>query len=190
MPLSQPVERESIHVRRVECRGYRRKDGLWDIEGHMTDVKTYDFENTERGWVEAGTPVHEMWVRITVDDQFLVHDAEASTEYAPFQICPQAAPSMEQVKGMRIGAGWQREIHRRIGGTLGCTHLRELLGPIATTAVQTIVPIKSREADEKTQPAAGKRPSFIGTCHAYAPNSPVVKRLWPKHYRETGTGES
>jgi len=182
MPLSPPAEREPIHVRRVECRGYRRKDGLWDVEGHMTDVKTYDFHNTERGDVAAGTPVHEMWVRITVDDDLLIHHAEASTEYAPFSICAQAAPAMEKLEGIRIGADWRREINRRVGGTLGCTHLRELLGPIATAAYQTIVPIKAKE-----NPApAGKRPKLLGTCHAYAPDSPVVKRLWPDYYRGDG----
>ncbi|MBO6784243.1 MAG: DUF2889 domain-containing protein, partial [Alphaproteobacteria bacterium] len=45
MPLSPPAEREHIHTRTVECAGYRRTDGLWDIEGHLTDVKTYTFEN-------------------------------------------------------------------------------------------------------------------------------------------------
>lgn len=186
MPLSEPADREPIHERRVTCNGYRRKDGLWDIEGRIVDVKTYDFENTERGHVEAGTPVHEMRVRITIDDDFLIHDAEACTEYAPFGICPQAAPSMEKIKGLRIGAGWRREINKRIGGTLGCTHLRELLGPMATTAFQTIVPLKASQAGT----TSAKRTSLIGTCHAYAPDSPVVKRLFPDQYREPRGGET
>ena len=151
----------------------------------MVDVKSYDFDNTERGHVEAGVPVHEMWVRITVDDDFLVHDAEASTEYAPFSICPQAAPSMKKIVGLRIGSGWRREINNRIGGTLGCTHLRELLGPMATTAFQTIVPLRAKE--NKTP--AGRRPALIGSCYAYALDSPVVKRLWPQHYWQTGGDE-
>ncbi|MDZ7842751.1 MAG: DUF2889 domain-containing protein [Gammaproteobacteria bacterium] len=186
MPLSPPSDREPIHERRVECRGYRRSDGLWDVEGHIVDIKTYDFDNTERGHVAAGTPVHEMWVRITIDDDFLIHDAEASTEHAPYGVCPQAAPGMEKLKGVRIGAGWRREINKRVGGTLGCTHLRELLGPMATTAFQTIAPIKMKDR----KPSPGKRPPLLGTCHAYAPDSPVVKRLWPEHYREPEARES
>lgn len=149
----------------------------------MTDVKSYDFDNAERGRVEAGVPVHEMRVRITIDMDFLIHDAEACTEYAPFGICPDAAPSMGKLKGLKIGSGWRREIDRHLGGTLGCTHLRELLGPMATTAVQTIAPIMERE----NPLAAGERPWSIGTCHAYAPDSPVVKRLWPEHYRAPGS---
>ena len=186
MPLSPPADREPIHERRIECRGFRRGDGLWDIEGHMVDLKTYDFDTVERGHVAAGVPVHEMWVRITVDDDFLIHDAEACTEHAPFTICPQAAPSMKEIRGLRIGAGWRRAINERIGGSLGCTHLRELLGPMATTAFQTIVPIKMKMDQSPT----GKRSSLIGTCHAYAPGSPVVKRLWPEQHREAGGGES
>lgn len=151
----------------------------------MTDVKTYDFHNTERGQVEAGTPVHEMWVRITVDDELLIHAAEASTEHGPFGICREAAPSMAKLEGVRIGLGWRREINKRVGGTLGCTHLRELLGPMATTAFQTIVPLKARENPRP----AGVRPKMLGTCHAYAPDSPVVKRLWPDYYRGTGEPE-
>lgn len=180
MPLSPPADREPIHERRVECRGYRRADGLWDIEGRMTDVKSYDFDNTDRGHVAAGVPVHEMRVRITIDDDFLIHDVEAATEYAPFSICPQAAPAMKKLKGLRIGSGWRREIEKRVGGTLGCTHLRELLGPMATTAFQTIVPLRTKEP----RTPSGRRPALLGTCHAYSPDSPVVKRLWPEHYRE------
>ena len=56
MPLSPSVERDHLHLRQVECRGFSRKDGLWDIEGHMTDKKSYGFPNKARGHVEAGEP--------------------------------------------------------------------------------------------------------------------------------------
>ena len=49
MPLPDPVPREPLHTRRVECRGYRRADGLWDIEGHLVDTKAYPFAN-ELSW--------------------------------------------------------------------------------------------------------------------------------------------
>lgn len=42
MPLSPPEPREHIHSRDIILRGYRREDGLWDIEAHLTDTKTYD----------------------------------------------------------------------------------------------------------------------------------------------------
>ena len=68
MPLSPPASRKHLHTRTVTCCGYQRDDGLWDIEGHLVDVKTYGFDNDHRGVVNAGEPVHEMWLRLIIDD--------------------------------------------------------------------------------------------------------------------------
>ena len=40
MPLSRAVPRDHIHTREIRCRGFRRRDGLWDIEGVLEDTKT------------------------------------------------------------------------------------------------------------------------------------------------------
>ena len=73
MPLSTPVPRQMLHRRVVQCTGYRREDGLWDIEGHMVDTKTYSVPNEDRGGViQAGEPLHEMWIRLTVDEESFV----------------------------------------------------------------------------------------------------------------------
>lgn len=178
MPLAEATaERELIHHRKVECRGYRREDGLWDIEGHLVDTKTYDFSNMDRGQVKSGEPVHEMWLRITVDDNLVIRETEASTEYGPFNVCPGGAPNFSRIKNIKIGPGFRREVNKLVGGAHGCTHLRELLLPMATTAFQTIIPIKIRQ----TKGHAGRNTALIGTCHAYAPGSEVVKRLWPDY---------
>jgi len=42
LPISS-VERELRHTRRVRYEGYKRGDGLWDIEAHLTDLKNHDF---------------------------------------------------------------------------------------------------------------------------------------------------
>ena len=51
---SPPAPAAAIHHRRIDCRGYRRADGLWDIEGHLTDAKSYPFINSFRGEVAPG----------------------------------------------------------------------------------------------------------------------------------------
>ena len=53
MPLSPPVGRQHLHTRRVTCQGFFRDDGLWDIEGRITDEKTYEHANEWRGPLEA-----------------------------------------------------------------------------------------------------------------------------------------
>lgn len=175
MPLSPPAPREHIHSRDITLRGYRREDGMWDIEAHMTDTKTYSFPNRERGSIEAGEPIHDMWVRLTVDDNLTIHGAEASTDYSPFGICGDITPSFEKLAGLTIGPGWTREARQRVGGVHGCTHLFELLGPMATVAYQTRV-----RATNERDPS--KKPGHLDTCHALATDGPVVKEHFPEFY--------
>ena len=61
-------------------RGFAREDGLFDIEGHLTDRKPFDFQVTVGPLRAAGEPVHEMWVRLTIDSDLVVRDAVASTD--------------------------------------------------------------------------------------------------------------
>jgi Protein of unknown function (DUF2889) len=179
MPLSAPSQREPLHTRRIECRGYRRQDGLWDIEGHLVDTKTYAWHSDYRGEVAPGVPVHEMWLRLTVDDDLVVHAAEAASDHYPFRLCPEVTPNFADLKGLRIGPGWRRRLRELVGGTKGCTHLVELLGPLATTAYQTIFPAREKRA---RQTSARKRPEFLDTCYALASDGEVVKAHWPEFY--------
>ena len=186
MPLSPPSPREAIHYRNIACAGYLRSDGLWDIEGHLVDSKTYDFDNDWRGNVASGTPVHDMWIRLTVGEDLVVQDAEAATDASPFAVCPQIAPNFKRLIGLRIGPGWNRKVRARLGGVEGCTHLVELLGPMATTAYQSIGTHK-RKRQREAQEAPGRegRKFIINTCHAWADTGQAVKRWAPEFY----TGE-
>ncbi len=187
MPLSPPAPREHIHTRVVECRGYRRADGLWDIEGHITDTKTYGFDNHFRGEIPAGTPVHDMWLRLTVDDRLEIHAVEAATEASPYAVCPNVVPNFQRLRGLRLRPGFQKQARQLLGGTEGCTHLVELLGPVATTAYQTIFPYRERQrraepAERRPAGAPRRKPSLIDSCHAFASDGEVVKRFWPEFY--------
>ncbi len=178
MPLTEPTDRERLHDRHVHCTGYRRADGMWDIEGHLVDTKTYGFDNAHRGRIEPGVPVHQMWLRITVDDALVIQAVEAATEHAPYRICPDITPNYQRLVGLRLGPGLRREVAQRVGGVEGCTHLSELIGPMATTAFQTMS--ARRRSKQATQP--GRKPRFLDTCHAHASTSVVVKEFYPRHY--------
>lgn len=179
MPLSQPVKRHQLHRRRVVCEGYERADGLWDIEGHLVDVKSYPIANRDRGGeIPAGEPLHDMAIRLTIDLDFIVREVEAVIDDAPFNYCPQIVDNFKALKGKRIAPGWTAMTRRLFGGVSGCTHLQELLGPIATTAFQATH--KARR--ERQQNEAGERPGLLDSCHALATSSPVVRDLWPDFY--------
>lgn len=185
MPLSEPAARKPLHTRKIEMTGYIRDDGLWDIEGRLVDTKAYDYETTWLGEVKAGTPVHEMWVRLTVDDDMRIRASEASFEHHPFPTCPGSTPNFAGLDGIRIGPGWMREVRRRVGGTKGCTHIIEMLAQVGTTAYQTFVAkrrVKGEDHEDKMRDQTG-RPFMIDSCHAMASDGPVVQRSWPKWYK-------
>ena len=73
MSVSPSVSRKQLHTREIKCIGYERDDGLWDIEGRITDTKTYSYDNEDRGIVISGSPVHDMTIRLTIDEDLLVH---------------------------------------------------------------------------------------------------------------------
>ncbi|MCG8427717.1 MAG: DUF2889 domain-containing protein [Chromatiales bacterium] len=184
MPLSKPAEREHIHTRKVICEGFKRADGLWDIEAYLEDTKTYGFDNEHRGGrIEAGEPVHGLYLRVTLDLDFKIHDVEAASDLTPFGVCTSATEPMKKIIGMSIGPGWMRKVRESVGARTSCTHLVEMLTHIATAAYQTMhYAIEQRaEAEEKR----GK-PRIIDTCVALASDSPVVKKQWPEFYVEPG----
>ncbi len=191
MPLSPPASRELLHTRAIELHGYRRADGLYDIEARLTDTKSYPFSNHDRGEIAPGTPLHGMLARMTVSEDMEIVQFEAVTEYGPYALCPSAAPNFARLAGLKIGRGFIRAANERVGGVHGCTHLRELLGQMGTVAFQTLYSVRNRtppaapNAVETAAAPPAARPMMLGTCLAYAPDSPVVQRQWPQFY--TGT---
>lgn len=177
MPLSPAVPRRHIHTRRIECRGYLREDGLWDIEAWLEDSKTYAFDNETRGEVQPGGPVHDMVARLTVDDRLRIHAAEAESRATPYRICPAAADGFSRLVGLRIRPGWMREAAKAYGGREACTHLFELLRPMATTAFQAIFPWREREAQAAGENAGRFSGPPVDSCYAYASDREVVARM-------------
>jgi hypothetical protein len=184
MPLQTPVKRQHIHTRQIHFSGYEREDGLFDIEAHLTDTKTYAFSNNWRGEIQPGTALHEMLLRVTINDKLEIQDIEAVTENSPFQMCPDITPVYKELVGVAMGPGWRQVIRQRVGGVQGCTHLTELLYPMATVAIQTIRPLQNhrrRVADSDSRASQG-RPFVLNTCHAWAEHSPVVQHNAPDYY--------
>ena len=184
MPLPGSIARKHVHTRAIDYRGYEREDGMWDIEAHMTDKKTYEFKNDWRGEIKIGEPLHEMLLRVTIDDEFIIREVIAVTDNSPFELCADITPIYSSLIGIRMGPGWRKAIRTKVGGVKGCTHLTELLFPMATVAMQTIWPLlknrKKKPDSDVTKPS--KRPIVLNTCHAWSTDSPVVKENLPKYY--------
>ena len=181
MPLPTPQPRKHLHHRAVSYDGYLREDGLWDIEARMTDTKAYPMVSPEKGAMLAGEPIHDMYIRATVDDTMTIVEITAVMASRPFAECPQAVDPMQNMVGATMGRGWRQAIEKAMGGIEGCTHLRELLFNMATAAFQTIPVYQAHRHNRTTiAPSAdGQPPPHLGKCLAWDFNGPVVQRNYP-----------
>ncbi|MDY0872771.1 DUF2889 domain-containing protein [Dongia rigui] len=196
--LPQPSAREPLHTRRYDFRGFRRADGLFDIEGRMVDTKDYAFPNDWRGTVAPGEAVHDMIIRLTLDDHFTVQDIAVVTAASPFEICGHITPAFHALKGATVAKGWSRTLRNQFSGTHGCTHHVEMLRAMGTVAFQTIYGYREKAKRDAgitkrdgppADTTAGKRPGFIDTCHALASDGDVVRSHWPQFYQPPADGE-
>lgn len=188
MPLSPPQARQHLHTRNIDLAGYYRDDGLWDIEAHIVDKKTYTYENKWRGTVASGLPVHDMSIRLTIDRELVVQGVEVVMDVQPYSICSDVLGNFQSIVGLKIGAGWNRRVREVVGGVLGCTHLAELLGPLATVTFQTLSADYARELmglepADRGEMASDQAPFMLNGCFTWSPQSPVVKEDFPDYYQ-------
>ena len=177
MPLSSPAARERLHQRRVSYEGFRRDDGLFDIEAHITDHKDRDYQ-LAMGTRSKDIPVHQMWARVTIDRRFDVIDIEAVTDEMPYPgQCNRIGPQYKKLIGSNLLKGFRKTISEHMGGVKGCTHLSELLGYLPTAAVQTFAGIKN-----ETESVDGNKPFQLDSCHALATNTETVRVYYPQWY--------
>ena len=173
--LSPAVPREAVHKRQINCNGFVRADGLYDIEAELTDHKTYDFPSDFRGTVTPDLAVHHMVLRITIDRDRVIQHAEAITITGPYAICPTANAIFDNLVGLQIGPGWRRKVQAAIGGSHGCTHITELLGPVATIAYQTLYGEEARQKRQSgtlsDQDKQASRSQLANSCVGYADDS-------------------
>jgi hypothetical protein len=187
-------ERKLIHTRHVECRAYLREDGLVEVEGEMRDVSP-DGTDLFFKQVAADGLIHRMRIVMTVGSDMVIRSVAAKTVDAPTPYCPAIESAYAALAGLEIGVGFTLGLKSRVGGVKGCTHLTELLAPMATTAFQAFF------AMQRTDPERWKRlrgdgplprPRVADTCHAYRMDGEALAIFWPKHRRlsEDRTGEA
>lgn len=176
MPLPAPFpDREPVHTRTITFKGYRRTDGLWDVEGHLLDVRPND-AIWPGGGRPANEPIHSMFLRLTVDNTALIVDAIASTAASPFEeLCGQITTRYASLAGTRVGPGFRRNVQQLVGGLNGCTHMTELLVGMGTAVLQTL-------AGELPVPT-DKKPFSLDGCHALDTYGGIVAKYYPKWFQ-------
>jgi hypothetical protein len=185
MPLSPPtISRTLAHSRRIRFEAYRRVDGLWDIEGHLTDIKPFDCP-LGSGTRPAGTPVHDMWVRLVIDLDLNVIEASAVMDAQPYPgACETITPDYGALAGLNLARGFRRAVRARFGEMAGCTHLTELAEQFPTAAIQALAGERRSNADDETMPFQ------LDHCHALDTRRETVRRYYPRWYRDEAAKQS
>jgi hypothetical protein len=161
--VANGARRRLMHTRSVECRGYLRDDGLWEVEARLVDTKPYtQAADHYREELKPGDPVHDIRLRLAVDDRMTIHEAQATMQATPYPTCIEVEPVLTRLVGENIGKGWREVVRRRIGRVEGCTHVSELLGPAVTTLFQTMSSGRDPNGRDtlENQQNSGKPPFF------------------------------
>jgi hypothetical protein len=188
MPLSPPVPRALRHTRSIHVEAYARDDGLWDLDARITDIKQNDIALAS-GMRAGGAPVHDLKLRITIDREMVIVDAEAASDAVPYPgYCDTIAPAYKSLIGLSLMNHFRLRLKDRLSGVLGCTHLTELSLVLPTAAVQAYANdvIKTRDGngvDESTE-----RPFQIDRCHALRADGPAVAKYYPRWVAKAVSG--
>jgi Protein of unknown function (DUF2889) len=183
LPVSE-VERELTHTRRVRYEGYKRADGLWDIEVHLLDTKNHDYQ-LKTGVRRAGQAIHDMWLRVTIDRSLTILDARAAMDAVPYPGgCEKIPPAYKKLIGLNLLRGFRKRTWELLGSVKGCTHLTEMLAGLPTAAIQTFAGELPEERED------GSKPFQLDQCHALETTSGTVKVWYPKWYRANRKNEA
>lgn len=184
MPLPQPVNRTLRHTRAITAEVFLRDDGLWDIDTCLKDMKARDLVLFTGQLRPQGTPLHDLWLRITIDTQFNIVDAAASSDWNPYPgYCEAIEPAYRQLIGLNLLKQFRAAARARLGGTDGCTHLTELCGLLPTVAFQAFAGEVIRTRDPASDPAHGSQPPpQLNRCHALSFQGDAVREYFPRWY--------
>ncbi|MBX3622416.1 MAG: DUF2889 domain-containing protein [Rhizobacter sp.] len=179
LPAAAP-ERQLKHTRRIEVQVFARGNGLWEVDALISDIKTRDTELAGR-IRKAGEPIHDMLLRLVIDQQFNVLEAGSETRAMPYPgACNDHGDAYAALVGLNLMRGFRRAVHERLGGVEGCTHLTELTQVLPTAVVQAFAgDVINTRGDAPDAP----QPFQLDRCHALRTDGPTVRVHYPRWYK-------
>jgi len=188
MPLPRAADHRQLkHRRTIDVQVFSRGDGLWEVDAVLLDVKTRDIPMAG-DTRPAGTPIHEMLLRLVVDERLNILEAGSETRWMPYPgHCGEHGDAYGRLVGLNLLQGFRHAVRERLGGVLGCTHITELSQVLPTAVIQAFAGevIDTREGD-----ASGRPPFQIDRCHALRSDGPVVRTYYPRWFRQPGVNNA
>lgn len=177
--------RRLIHTREIVCQGYLRDDGLLDVESTMRDISPAGSDLFFKP-LGPGEDLHRMRIVMTVDSELVIRAMQVHSEAAPTPYCAESNAIYDTLVGLKIGPGFTKQVRNLVGGNKGCTHLTELMGPAATTAMQSFFALGREKGNLRALHARSgvlPKPSLADTCQAYRSDGEALIAIWPLHRR-------
>jgi hypothetical protein len=154
LPSAAP-ERQLKHRRSIEVNIYARGNGLWEVDAEISDIKTHATP-LAGGLRPAGEPIHDMLLRVVVDERFNVVEAGSQTRAMPYPgHCDDLNDVYRRLVGLNLLKGFRRDVNQRLGGVI----------------------------DTREDSASDSEPPQIDRCHALRRDGPVVQMFYPRWHR-------
>ena len=174
--LPEPAPREAVCTRSIVCRSFSRADAGIDIDGRFIDTRPFAYHSPWRGELQAGSVLHQMQLRLTLDRQRSIRSVVSAMPNTPYAGCPEVNPNFQRLVGLSIGRGFRKAMREKLDGINGCTHVIALLDAMAAAAVQAFASLANlpRAPGDPEPVRIFNVDALVNTCYSYRPDGPVV----------------
>lgn len=183
LPTAAP-KRQLKHRRRFDVQIYSRGNGQWEVDARITDVRTRE-TRLASGSLPAGMPIHDMLLRLVVNQSLDILEAGSQTSAMPYTgLCDKHGDAYARLVGLNLMRGFRAALRERVGGALGCTHITELAQVLPTAVIQAFA---GEVIDTKGEHEGADKPFQIDRCHALRSDGAAVREHYPRWYRPAPT---
>ncbi len=177
--LPEPEAREAIQTRSIVCRSFRRHDGLVDIDARFIDTRPFAYDNAFRGHCEAGSALHNMQMRVTLDRSRHIVALVSAMPSTPYNTCIGVNPNFQRLLGLSVGRGFRKAVRELLGGTEGCTHILAMLDVLSAAAVQAFASdaYAPRQPGDAPPVRVWKIDALVDTCFSYRADGEVMAQM-------------
>lgn len=179
LPPAAP-QRQLKHRRQIDVQVFSRGNGQWEVDAVLTDTKTRVAQMAE-GPRPAGTPIHEMLLRLVVNERLDILEAGSETRWMPYTgLCDQHGDAYGRLVGLNLLKNFRAEVRERLGGSQACTHLTEMAQVLPTAVVQAFA---GEVIDTRGDREGASKPFQLDRCHALRSDGEAVRLHYPRWYR-------
>ena len=179
LPPAAP-QRQLKHRRQLDVQGFSRGNGLWEVDATLVDSKTRPL-NMADGPRPAGAPIHDMLLRLVINEQFDIVQAGSQTRAMPYPgLCDSHQDAYGQLVGLNLLRSFHKAVRERLGGVRGCTHITELAQVLPTAVMQAFA---GDVIDTRGTAEGAQKPFQLDRCHALASSGEAVRVHYPRWYR-------